>query len=193
MCFVAQHGEDRWLHANWSALQLPEKGFFVEVGAADGVLFSNTLWLERAKGWHGVLVEPDPRWHIRDRPNCLVERVAIGQPGTISFGLMPNPTHSGILRSCMSRFSVPSSPLTAILDKHRIEKLDVLSIDSEGTETEVWKTLDLNRWRPAIVIVEWNTEGLPDKRAEINSVWHSDGYELITQLGGNYIFRDCFK
>lgn len=36
-------------------------GFFVEAGAFDGEIISNTLWLERTLGWRGLLVEPDAR------------------------------------------------------------------------------------------------------------------------------------
>ena len=35
-------------------------GFFVECGALDGELRSNTLTLERDYGWRGVLIEADP-------------------------------------------------------------------------------------------------------------------------------------
>jgi hypothetical protein len=38
-----------------------ENGFFVECGALDGELRSNTLFMERNLGWEGVLIEADPK------------------------------------------------------------------------------------------------------------------------------------
>ena len=38
-----------------------DKGFFVEVGAFDGVFLSNTLWFERNWNWTGLLLEANPR------------------------------------------------------------------------------------------------------------------------------------
>ena len=35
-------------------------GFFVEAGAYDGEMFSNTLFFELKKNWTGLLVEPNP-------------------------------------------------------------------------------------------------------------------------------------
>ena len=35
-------------------------GFFIEAGAYDGEVFSNSLYFELQKGWTGVLVEPNP-------------------------------------------------------------------------------------------------------------------------------------
>lgn len=40
-------------------------GFFVEAGALDGQMLSNSLWLERELGWTGLLVEPDPMSYSR--------------------------------------------------------------------------------------------------------------------------------
>jgi hypothetical protein len=45
-------------------------GYFVELGANDGVSQSNTLYFERYRNWHGVLVEPVPHNYL----HCKVRR-----------------------------------------------------------------------------------------------------------------------
>jgi len=52
--FRAQFGEDRVL---WRIFRERPRGYFIEVGAYDGVTLSNTYFLEQM-GWHGILIEP---------------------------------------------------------------------------------------------------------------------------------------
>jgi ribosomal protein L21E len=42
-----------------------KNGYFVELGANDGISQSNTLYLEKYLGWRGVLVEPDVNNYIK--------------------------------------------------------------------------------------------------------------------------------
>lgn len=190
--YVAQHGEDRFMDEHWAELGLPERGTFVEVGAADGIRHSNTYWLAKARGWKGLLIEPDPRsarYLAAHRPESLVEAVAVGSTqGEVSFGLMNEPTLSGIRRQDCPRATVPLFTLARLLEENHIGQVDVLSIDTEGTELEVWASLDLSRWTPRLVIIEWHTVGLPDHRQEIIDRLTADGYRLRAELGGNLLF-----
>ncbi len=52
--FKAQFGEDRVL---WEIFRHRSSGYFIEVGAYDGVSLSNTYFLEQM-GWRGLLIEP---------------------------------------------------------------------------------------------------------------------------------------
>lgn len=67
----ALHDLDRKL----DALIDRDGGFFVEAGANDGFTQSNTYWLERFRGWRGILVEPMPTHHAelrRERPQATI-------------------------------------------------------------------------------------------------------------------------
>lgn len=187
--FRSQFREDVWLSSHWRRTGLPDKGFFVEFGAGDGVHFSNTYWLEKARGWTGLMVEPDPR-NVVNRPGIPVERAVVGPAGVASFGLHPTDGYlSGKLRDTPERIDIPSVPLSDILRKHNVERVDLISIDTEGTEIEAWRTLDLNVWRPTIAIIELYTWQLPDKSAEIIAAMREDGYEMIKRTSGNGIFK----
>lgn len=197
--FAAQHGEDKWLCDHWAELRLPEFGFFVEFGAGDGVYLSNTYWLEHSKGWHGLLCEPDPRNVIRDRPHSMIEHIAIGPRGVAKLGCPDDPYLSGTRRTTDASqkavraqhvIEVPMLPLSEVLDKYGVDGIDVISIDTEGTELEAWRTLNLKRWRPRLVIIELMTWGLPDNSREIVAALAADNYQMIHRTHHNGIFVD---
>ena len=56
---TSQFGEDRWLAQTLFCDKCPSRTY-VEIGALDGVKYSNTLLLERQLYWHGVLIEGHP-------------------------------------------------------------------------------------------------------------------------------------
>lgn len=64
--FKAQYGEDKIL---WKMFNGRRNGFFIEVGAWNGISLSNTYFLEQM-GWTGILIEP-----LRDKyEHCVVNR-----------------------------------------------------------------------------------------------------------------------
>lgn len=198
--YRSQDKEDQWLDRNWSRLGLPDVGVFVEFGAADGEKFSNTWWLAKARGWSGLLCEPDSRHKIGNRPESIVERVCVGPPGVVSLGMTADPFLSGRLRvpleyeseiRAIKQTDVPSVPLDELLDRHGIGQVDLISIDTEGTELDAWRTLDLNRRRPQIVIMELVTWGVPNIADAIIADLRGDGYTLLERTAHNGIFRNA--
>lgn len=200
--FTSQCGEDRWIWRNWTALGLPtlvgSDWWFVEVGAGDGKTFSNTYWLD-VLGMRGLLCEPDPRHKMVERPNCIVERVAVGRTGAMYFGMAEDPYLSGAKRTADAvhprlradaRILVRSLTLTALLKTHDIKNVALLSIDTEGTELEAWNTLDLDYCRPLVVIIETDTWGLPDNYKPVCERMFDCGYAHVHQTKYNAIFSD---
>jgi hypothetical protein len=71
----ARYGMDKKLEA-----YLPSKGFFIEAGAFDGIYESNTYFLEKWKGWKGILIEPIYENYIlckRSRSRSIVLNYAL--------------------------------------------------------------------------------------------------------------------
>ena len=181
----SQCGEDTWIINN---IPLPHRGVFVEVGAADGVTNSNTLAFERL-GWDGLLIEPDPRYtQLGEYRVAKVLRNAVTTDiGIFDFPQHDDPQLSGFLRKTDKSEKVVGRRLDDILGIFRIGHVDLLSIDTEGTELDVWRSLG-DYDRPSIVIIEWNTEGMPSREDEITATLTADGYDLAQKVGCNLIF-----
>lgn len=189
--FYAQSGEDEWLDRNWDRLRLPAQGVFVEVGVGDGTSISNSLWLEE-RGWTGLLVEPDTRQHdkIRATRKAPLAAYAAGKPQQRPFIAAEAPELSGFLRETTEGtvLDVAVLPLSEILDLYGILRVDVLSIDTEGTEIEVWDSL-AGRFRPKVVFMEWYTDGLPNDAEALKRRMAADGYVCTATLGCNLVLE----
>lgn len=62
-------------------------GFYIEAGANDGILQSNTLLLERSRNWSGLLVEPSTPAFEKlqtNRPNNILVNAALVDDPTMS-------------------------------------------------------------------------------------------------------------
>lgn len=169
--YRSQNGEDRWLEAHFVGKR---SGFFVEVGAYDGVNLSNTYHFEQA-GWAGVLVEPDPEMaqRCRDaRPRSLTFQCAAAGPdskGEIVFykvgggeAYSTTSLDAGH-RERLDRLGlqwrevrVAARTLDSILEEASAPQVDFVSIDVEGGELAVLRGFDIERWKPGVVIVETN-------------------------------------
>lgn len=185
--YYSQYGEDKWIVEN---LNPPDFGFFCEVGAHDGISASNTRHFEE-KGWHGVCVEADPFNAAKCILNrkCFTVACAAGLPGLEPFWFTPDDRGlGGLKRNFQTSFYVPVVPLSEILNRVKIHDLDILSIDTEGTELDVWKSLH-GLWMPRIVIVEYYTIHMLTDVNEIQDTFIRDGYRLAHKTDCNIIFE----
>ena len=156
-----------------------DNGIFVEAGANDGEMQSNTAYFARHRGWRGLLVEPIPELAARCRAarresiveNCaLVASDADGESVPMTYcGLMSvvdggwsdpaaERAHVDTGRQIQSlntyQLDVPGRALSALLDKHKMSHVDLLSLDVEGFERQALEGLDLRRHRPRFILVE---------------------------------------
>jgi FkbM family methyltransferase len=149
-------------------------GFFVEAGANDGVNFSNTYYLERVRGWTGVLVEGIPDLYaacVRHRPRSHVVHCALvapeneGTPVTMHYsnlqsiveGALPyDHVELGLISQHERTYmvKVPGRTLSSVLDEVGPQRFDLLVLDVEGYEPQVLRGLDLDRHAPRFALVE---------------------------------------
>jgi FkbM family methyltransferase len=174
----------------------PASGYFVEAGAFDGYTQSNTYYLERVRGWRGLLVEPVPMLAAqarKERPRSTVvncglvpedypdPEVTLRYGGTMTVVAGPGAEEwaeeaqrNMALDEPSHEFSVPARTLSSVLDEVGAPEVDLLSLDVEGYEAEVLAGLDLSRHAPRFVVVE------VDMRAESERVEAALGERYLT-------------
>lgn len=137
------------------------RGFFIEVGANDGISQSNTWHLEKYDGWSGLLVEAVPRLErlCRRFRNARVVHCALGSFAAAgqTLEISDNDLMTSVKASgdrAEKTFAVQVRPLSAILDEMGSPKIDFFSLDVEGFELDVLSGLDLTRHRPEFILVE---------------------------------------
>jgi FkbM family methyltransferase len=188
--YYSEYGEDRWIAEN---LTIPKSGVFVEVGALNGVGGSNSLWFER-QGWTGLCIEADPRmWEgLLQRRKCRKFFGAVGSNPSMEFEVHQQIGWSGFGRGG-TKISVPVLPLSNVLDAYGIDRIDILSIDVEGAELDVWRSGSFGGSRsfPQIVIVEFETAGLPSAEKELMSTFcgSAGSYMLRHRTTSNLILE----
>ncbi len=151
-----------------------KQGVFVEVGAYDGQSFSNTCFLADL-GWRGLYAEPVPAYAAacverhRDNPGVTVVNTAVGAAaGATELHLAGALTtknddvysayrHISWAKDALSRRTVtaPVTTLDRLLEDHGIAAgFELLIVDVEGGEPDVFAGFDLARWKPRMLIVE---------------------------------------
>lgn len=203
MKFYSQVGQDRYLLENF--FRGKRNGVFVDVGAYDGVKFSNTLFFEERLGWKGLCVEPLPSafQKLRACRSSICENVALSDfEGESEFLDCDAGVDEKMLSGLAQRFdsrhvtrlqhvstaaqsiTVPVTTLSALLEKHSLYAIDFASIDTEGAELSVLEGLDTERFRISVFTIENNYD---DER--LGRLMESKGYEFVAKLEQDYIFR----
>lgn len=182
MKYYSQHGEDRWIAENLK----PDVGIFCEVGAFDGVQSSNTLYFEK-QGWRGMCVEAVPflAHECQKNRTALTWCCASGYAGVSNFYVNGSDPGAGGLARPGTAIPMVVRPLWELIESSQFEHIDLLSIDTEGTELDVWDNIGLHR--PKIVVVEYRTFDEPPMDKAILERFEQDGYTEVHRTHCNLI------
>lgn len=148
-------------------------GVFVDIGCSHWMWSSNTCYLEKYLGWSGIAVDAlneNAPGYIENRPNTKFFNFLItDHSGTVeSFYRFPeSPGDSSIYKELIKKQAdrkkisenyqivhVPTITLTELLEKNKINKIDFLSMDIEGSEPLALAGFDIKRFRPELVCIE---------------------------------------
>src|SRR5918995_1304621 len=178
--YFSQFGEDKWIVNN---LPYPLNGVFVDVGASDGIYGNNTYFFERI-GWKGLCIDADSYHHTSLKANRrLVETYAVSSVrGEVEFYQHnTDSTWSGIYRrgKDYTPIRVQSRTLEDLLVLHDMDKIDLLDIDVEGSEIDVWNSFNPELHRPEVVIIEYSNSRQCCNKTEIISVITEFPYNLV--------------
>jgi len=166
-------------------------GFFVELGANDGLSQSNTFYLEKKLGWRGILIEPSAKKlnlakkfrHRSTLVNCFCSNKT-----TKNITLFDNDLESSKINKKVNiKISSPVKKIKNILiENNAPKKINFFSLDVEGHEYEVIRGLDLNLFFIEVFLIEIRSKTLLNK---ISDLLGARGYKLIKKITiHDYVF-----
>lgn len=172
--FYSEDGQDKLVYKKFFRAK-KNPGFFVDIGAHAGVIHSNTYFFEKQLGWHGICFEPNPELYIslvKNRTCITIEAAVAPETGPQLFVKHPCNWVSGlnnyyalphrekwsidqIINADQNNLiQVMCYNLNEILDKYGIKQIDFLSIDVEGAELAIIKSIDYERVFVDVIVVE---------------------------------------
>ena len=186
--------------SQWILDQFPRgyRGWAVDVGASDGISINTTFALEKSHRWTVLSVEANPDYlPLLIKHRAWVESCAcsfesgealfhIHENNPESFSsLKPSPRNdrypAGEMRWKSTRVRVKT--VDQLMAKWDFPQLDLLAIDVEGTELDVLRGCDLERWRPLVICAEcWDKVGPMDPYLE------EKGYKKTARSVDNWLW-----
>ena len=173
--------QDLWV---MSRLKGKRNGFFVEVGASDGVGASNTLLMERDYGWSGICIEPNPDFYeqlVKNR-KCICDNSCIAwERKQVNFRVAGY--YSGIEDELKEwhrsewgggeAVSRVTRLLSDVLEQYDAPStIDYISLDIEGGEEKVIETFPFDRYQVLTMTIERSD-------AFLDEIVRSKGFEIV--------------
>ena len=168
-----------------------ENGYFVEIGASDGISLSNTYLLEQQYKWTGICCEVIPsrfQQLVINRPNsiCYSDAVYSNTGLTVEFDIANDgdmlsgiSSHIDCHKTAVDRnkitIQVQTISLLDVLDNANAPSfIEYMSLDTEGSEYEILQNFDFEKYTFGLIDVEHNY--IEPRRTEIKNLLLSKGY-----------------
>ncbi len=204
--YFSQMGEDKYIDTE--IFLGKSNGVFLDIGAHDGKTFSNTYFLEKYRNWNGICVEPLPDIFKKLKKNrkAIAINAGVGlKKGKEKFLEVSGDGNAEMFSGLLASFDprqirnikkevkkrngkiketvIDIVPLSTILKKNKITHVDYCSIDTEGNELDVLKSIDFS----ACSITCFTVEDLFGSK-ELRSFMKEKGYTLVKTLDKDLVF-----
>jgi len=201
----SQLGQDKILYEKYFKNKC--YGTFIEMGALEGVKFSNSWFFEKVLAWRGVCVEPNPLNYnklIVNRPLCIDVNAAVtSKNGMLKFMMIEGYADalSGIVDTYDPRHleriekevaasggkativDIRGITLHDLLNENNIPHVDFFSLDTEGSEFIILQGIDWTKVSIDVIMVENNYE-----ETKIEQFMNTVGYKLDFSHGFDDVY-----
>lgn len=204
----SQCGEDLIIHYIFKWLKI-NKPTYIDVGAFHPTKLSNT-YLFYKNGAEGVCIEPDPVLYSeikknRVRDKCLNVGIGVDENSSAKFYVMTSKTLNTFSKEEAMRYKkyknqkiemvvdLPIMTINNAIEKHCEKTPDFISIDIEGMELKILKSLDFEKFRPKVFCIEtltYTEDKSEEKVQETIDFLVSKNYFVYADTYINTIFVD---
>ena len=190
--------QDQYLHETF--FKEKRGGTFIDIGAHDGVTYSNTYFFEKYLGWTGICIEPMPEIfkQLKQNRKCICVNGCIAEfNGTRKFMQVSGPSNmlSGLIEFCDNRhltriyrevaqlggeitiLDMQCFRLNDLLKTHAIPHVDLLSVDVEGAEFAILQSIDFSTVDIDVICVENNND-----TSDVRVLLEKAGYSFVIKL-----------
>ncbi len=175
-------GEDAWILKQFE----PDfKGYACELGAHDGSHKSNTRLLEE-KGWTVLCIEPNPRHQkaLRETRKLVMTCACAAEPQVRAPLYEATQIFMQTCASIQQKHPGTESEVTVLtLDQCLMvadfPRLDVLSLDVDGIESDILLGFDIKRWDPKVVVIE--------DREDVKHLMDKAGYRVAASMSDSNV------
>ena len=170
--YFSEAGQDMFVKDNF--FKNKKSGFFVEIGAYDGIEGSNCYHFEKFMNWEGIAVEASPLQFekLKKNRNCKLINLALGSENkqvefyevvdgfTQMSGINNLNFQNSFQRikknsnSKINKIDIECKTFDKLIPNNQI--IDLISIDIEGNELDVLKSIDFDKYQIKVIILENN-------------------------------------
>ena len=201
--YFSQYRQDEFIDK--VVLNKKRIGFFVDIGAHDGINLSNTYFFETKRRFKGLCVEPNPNVFEKlvENRNCNVMNVCIGSDaGTVKFLVLAgysemlsgiidhyHPEHLKRIDAYIAEYGGSKKEIEVTcttlqnIELLSNKEIDYMSIDTEGNEVAILKSIDFNRIKVNCFSIENNYNN-----SDIEDIMTKNGYIRVYRLGDDDIY-----